>query len=664
MTDVDTTAADMLVELDSWLNARGVSLAFAEVKDPVREKIQRYELERTIDPGALLPDPRRGGRGLHGRRPARPGRAHTDPRRSDHDRDCPPRAPARTRRQQAAAWLAYLPWPRQSVYLVVVTIRRWDVLLAGLASLAVLVVAAWFAVSRRGTPRVVALVVASGRPRALRRGHGGERAACGSSSWGCSWPRSRRRAPGSRSASRQPADPSQAVRGLPPAPRGAHHEPVVRRREGGAVRARAPLPRAGHRAHRARTGARTCWRWPRMPSPGVPTSSAWPAATARRRSWPRWRAGTASRWWSSRRAPATTSPSTSGWTAPTSSAPSTPSTTASTGGSTSRRSTAAPSSTTRRWASTRRIVQSAEYRDAKLRTAADTLPDLIGPAAVPLDLRFTLPSGEQVTSANLVLVSNNPYQLSHLRGAAPRGRASTPARSGSCRCSCAVRRMPRSSPRSRPPARSVGSPAGTSGPTTEFEVDLRRTRSRSASTARPSPWSRRCASSIRPGALTVRQAAGRAVAPQWPHPPCTWRRPRPCGALWQHRPGPPRGDGMSGDRGEPRSGRSRRPSRCSRSRSAWLGGSSERGRRRAPGRRAHVADCSTGWVATTAPAYVAVARHVDPGARHPAPPAVALREPLQAVVPRRRRARGCSAARPAGAPRRPGSRRSGRPRSS
>ncbi len=55
MTDVDTTAADMLVELDSWLNARGVSLAFAEVKDPVRAKIQRYELERTIDPGHFYP---------------------------------------------------------------------------------------------------------------------------------------------------------------------------------------------------------------------------------------------------------------------------------------------------------------------------------------------------------------------------------------------------------------------------------------------------------------------------------------------------------------------------------------------------------------------------------------------------------------------------------
>ncbi len=67
-----------------------------------------------------------------------------------------------------------------------------------------------------------------------------------------------------------------------------------------------------------------------------------------------------------------------------------------------------------------KIVQSQEYRDAKIRTAAETLPDLIGPAAVPLDLQFPLPSGEPATSANLVLVSNNPYQLSHLRGGSTR----------------------------------------------------------------------------------------------------------------------------------------------------------------------------------------------------------------------------------------------------
>jgi len=55
ITDVDTTAADMLVELDEWLNARGISLVFAEMKDPVHAKITRYELTRTIDPSHFYP---------------------------------------------------------------------------------------------------------------------------------------------------------------------------------------------------------------------------------------------------------------------------------------------------------------------------------------------------------------------------------------------------------------------------------------------------------------------------------------------------------------------------------------------------------------------------------------------------------------------------------
>jgi high affinity sulfate transporter 1 len=55
ITDVDTTAADMLHDLDEWLNARGISLVIAEMKDPVRRKIDRYELTRTIDPGHFFP---------------------------------------------------------------------------------------------------------------------------------------------------------------------------------------------------------------------------------------------------------------------------------------------------------------------------------------------------------------------------------------------------------------------------------------------------------------------------------------------------------------------------------------------------------------------------------------------------------------------------------
>ena len=55
ITDVDTTAADTLEELDEELNARGVSLVFAEMKSPVQEKIDRYQLTRTIDPGHFFP---------------------------------------------------------------------------------------------------------------------------------------------------------------------------------------------------------------------------------------------------------------------------------------------------------------------------------------------------------------------------------------------------------------------------------------------------------------------------------------------------------------------------------------------------------------------------------------------------------------------------------
>jgi high affinity sulfate transporter 1 len=55
VTDVDTTASDMLQELDLWLNERGISLVFAEMKDPVRRKIERYELTDTIDPAHFYP---------------------------------------------------------------------------------------------------------------------------------------------------------------------------------------------------------------------------------------------------------------------------------------------------------------------------------------------------------------------------------------------------------------------------------------------------------------------------------------------------------------------------------------------------------------------------------------------------------------------------------
>ncbi|WP_407342684.1 SulP family inorganic anion transporter [Pengzhenrongella phosphoraccumulans] len=55
ITDVDTTAADVLEELDEDLSARGVLLVFAEMKDPVRSKLERYRLTRPLAPDRFYP---------------------------------------------------------------------------------------------------------------------------------------------------------------------------------------------------------------------------------------------------------------------------------------------------------------------------------------------------------------------------------------------------------------------------------------------------------------------------------------------------------------------------------------------------------------------------------------------------------------------------------
>ncbi len=69
-----------------------------------------------------------------------------------------------------------------------------------------------------------------------------------------------------------------------------------------------------------------------------------------------------------------------------------------------------------------KIVQSPEYRDAKLQTAAAMLPQLLGPDAEPLDLRFVGPEGTNYPTAHMILVSNNPYQLANLAGRGTRER--------------------------------------------------------------------------------------------------------------------------------------------------------------------------------------------------------------------------------------------------
>ena len=48
VTDVDTTASDVLEELDSSLNAQGIALVFAEMKDPVRHRRTVRDYERLL----------------------------------------------------------------------------------------------------------------------------------------------------------------------------------------------------------------------------------------------------------------------------------------------------------------------------------------------------------------------------------------------------------------------------------------------------------------------------------------------------------------------------------------------------------------------------------------------------------------------------------------
>jgi diacylglycerol kinase family enzyme len=59
-------------------------------------------------------------------------------------------------------------------------------------------------------------------------------------------------------------------------------------------------------------------------------------------------------------------------------------------------------------------VQTEGYRDAKLRTIADTVPTALGPGEQPLDLEWTGADGRDHTTAAIVLVSNGCYRLGHV----------------------------------------------------------------------------------------------------------------------------------------------------------------------------------------------------------------------------------------------------------
>jgi diacylglycerol kinase family enzyme len=67
-------------------------------------------------------------------------------------------------------------------------------------------------------------------------------------------------------------------------------------------------------------------------------------------------------------------------------------------------------------------VQSDAYRDAKLRTLADTVPAVLGPRGEGLDLHWTGPDGGEQTTNAVVLVSNDPYRLGRAIGSGTRPR--------------------------------------------------------------------------------------------------------------------------------------------------------------------------------------------------------------------------------------------------
>lgn len=55
MTDIDTTAAAMLVELETWLHERGVGLVMAELKGPVRDRLLGYGLGAALEAIVFYP---------------------------------------------------------------------------------------------------------------------------------------------------------------------------------------------------------------------------------------------------------------------------------------------------------------------------------------------------------------------------------------------------------------------------------------------------------------------------------------------------------------------------------------------------------------------------------------------------------------------------------
>ncbi len=60
VTSIDVTSADMLAELEQALHTSKIELRFAEMKDPVKDKLKRFELFERFGAEHFHPD--------HGRR--------------------------------------------------------------------------------------------------------------------------------------------------------------------------------------------------------------------------------------------------------------------------------------------------------------------------------------------------------------------------------------------------------------------------------------------------------------------------------------------------------------------------------------------------------------------------------------------------------------------
>jgi len=55
VTSIDVTAADIIGELDAALQEAGIELCFAEMKDPVKDKLKRFGLFARLGEGAFFP---------------------------------------------------------------------------------------------------------------------------------------------------------------------------------------------------------------------------------------------------------------------------------------------------------------------------------------------------------------------------------------------------------------------------------------------------------------------------------------------------------------------------------------------------------------------------------------------------------------------------------